>query len=100
MDKVEKIIWTQDGIDRLEDIVSYIAKDSVYYASNFAKNVVSKIENLLDFPCMGRVVPEYNNPKIREIIYQSYRIVYKIKGRAVYIALVTHGSRLLPSKGI
>lgn len=96
MDKIEKIIWTYDGLNSLEEIVSFIAKDSVYYASNFAKNVLAKIDNLLAFPNIGRVVPEYNNPNIREIIYQNHRIVYRIKEKTVYIALISHSSKLLP----
>jgi addiction module RelE/StbE family toxin len=97
MDKIEKVIWTYDGLNSLEEIVSFISKDSVYYASNFIKNVLTRIDNLLDFPNIGRVVPEYNNPNIREIIYQNYRIVYRIKEKTVYIVLISHGSKLLPS---
>jgi hypothetical protein len=37
MDVIEKIIWTEDGINSLETIVEFIARDSRYYASNFAK---------------------------------------------------------------
>lgn len=96
MDKIEKIIWTQDGIDSLENVITYIAKDSIYYAANFARNILARIENLMDFPYIGRIVPEYHNPDIREIIYQSYRIVYKVEKKAIFLVLVTHGSQTLP----
>lgn len=97
MDKVEKLIWTEDGIESFEEVVQYISRDSVYYASNFAKKVLLSIEKLEDFPRIGRIVPEYNDPNIRELIYQGYRIVYKIDKEVVYIVLVTHGSQELPS---
>jgi len=96
MDKIEKIIWTDDGIKSFEDIIQYIANDSTYYASEFAKRILSTIENLPEFPYLGRIVPEYNNPDLREIIYQNYRILYKISGNAIYLVLVIHGSRILP----
>ncbi|ODS36499.1 hypothetical protein BEH94_11280 [Candidatus Altiarchaeales archaeon WOR_SM1_SCG] len=96
MDKIEKIIWTDDGINSFEDIVRYISMDSEYYASNFAKKVLLSIETLKIFPRIGRVVPEYNNPNIREIIYQNYRIVYKLSDKAVYIVLIIHGAKNLP----
>jgi len=95
MDKIEKIIWTDDGVKSFENIIQYIANDSTYYASEFAKRILSTIENLPEFPYMGRVVPEYKNPDLREIIYQNYRIVYKISGNAIYLVLVIHGSRIL-----
>ncbi len=100
MDKIEKIIWTDDGIKSFEDIVQYIANDSIYYASEFAKRILSSIENLPEFPYAGRIVPEYKNPDLREIIYQNYRIVYKISDDAIYLLLVIHGSRLLPEISI
>ena len=86
MDKIEKLIWTEDGMKSLEEIVQYISKDSVYYASNFAKKILETIECLVDFPLMGRVVPEYDdNSDIRELIHQNYRIVYKVSKNVIYI---------------
>ena len=97
MDKIEKIIWTHDGIESLESVISFIAKDSEYYAGDFAKKVLLRIEKLADFPMIGRIVPEYQNPNLRELIYQNYRIVYMISPKAIYIVLVIHGSHNLPA---
>jgi plasmid stabilization system protein ParE len=96
MDRIEKIIWTEDGINSLETIVEFIATDSRYYATNFAKQVLARIEKLIDFPSLGRIVPEYDNTSIREIMYQNYRIVYKVSETAIYVVLVIHGSHKLP----
>lgn len=97
MDKVEKIIWTDDGISSFESIVQYIYSDSLYYARNFAEKIMSSIEKLKDFPNIGRIVPEYNVPNIREIIYQNYRIVYKTNRNSIHIVLVIHGGRQMPN---
>jgi len=96
VDKIEKIAWTEDAISSFEDVVKYISEDSVYYASNFAKKILMLVENLKDFPSIGRIVPECSNPEIRELIYQNYRIVYKISGKVVYLLLITHCSQQLP----
>jgi hypothetical protein len=32
----------------------------------------------MNFPELGRIVPEYRNDCIREIIFRSYRIVYRV----------------------
>lgn len=90
-------------------MVQYIFNDSEYYASNFARKLLLFIEKLKIFPHSGRIVPEYNNPDIRELIYQNYRIVYTIRDKAenyrivytirdkaVYIVLVIHGTKNLP----
>ncbi|MBI4650302.1 type II toxin-antitoxin system RelE/ParE family toxin [Candidatus Desantisbacteria bacterium] len=96
MDKIEKLIWTEDGIKSFEDVIQYISYDSPYYASDFAKKILLSIEKLNTFPQIGRLVPEYSNPDIRELIYQNYRIVYKINKNVIYLVLVIHGSHELP----
>jgi len=71
MDQIEGICWSQDGIESLEEIIEHIARDSEYYVGNFAKRILQRIENLTEFPLMGRVVPEYRDPQLRELIYQN-----------------------------
>ncbi len=73
-----RIIWSPDAAADLEAICEYIAKDSGYYARVFAQGVVNTVERLLIFPESGRIVPEYNRKDLREIIFQNYRIVYRI----------------------
>jgi len=42
---------------------------------------------------------ELNNPEIREILFGSYRIVYRVKDELVEILTIYHGARLLdPSR--
>ena len=50
------------------------------------------------FPEMGRKVPEADDPKVRELIYKNYRIIYQIKAGYLEIITVIHGSRLLKLK--
>lgn len=90
-----KIIWSEEALKDIEEIISFISKDSELYAVNFASKIISAVETLRVFPEIGRIVPEYADPKIREIIYRNYRIVYQIEDRAVEIITVSHGSKLL-----
>lgn len=50
---------------------------------------------LPDFPQSGRPMPEANRPSIREVIYQGYRIIYRLRPETIEIVIVTHGSRNL-----
>ncbi len=90
-----RIIWSPDAAADLEAICEYIAKDSEYYARVFAQGVINAVERLLIFPESGRIVPEYNQKDLREIIFQNYRIVYRIKSDAIEIVTITHGARLM-----
>lgn len=90
-----QIKWSPRSASNLEEICEYIAKDSEYYARLFAKRIISIIKDIPKFPKAGRVVPEYNDESIREKIYQSYRIVYRLKGDIIEIAAICHGARPL-----
>ncbi|MEW6236617.1 MAG: type II toxin-antitoxin system RelE/ParE family toxin [Candidatus Omnitrophota bacterium] len=92
-----KIRWTQRGIDSLESIVDYIAADSEYYAGRLAEGILHSLEILKNYPQLGRVVPEFNQPSIRELIYHNYRIVYKIEQQTIIVLLVSHGMQILPN---
>ena len=45
------------------------------------------------FPEIGRKVPETDDPNIRELIFQNYRIIYRIFNDVVQIIAVIRGSR-------
>jgi len=45
---------------------------------------------LVNFPESGRIVPEKNNPEIRELIEGNYRIFYKAKKNEFQINAIIH----------
>ena len=90
-----KIIWSDRALKDIEEIINYITEDSEYFAINFASKIINTVEILKDFSKTGRIVPEYNSSKIREILYRNYRIVYKIERNIVEIITIFHGSKLL-----
>ena len=56
------------------------------------------MEGLADFPESGRIVPEFNDPTIREVVRKPCRVVYRIdhEKRIVEIARVWHAARGAP----
>ncbi len=59
----------------------------------FIKSLIQAAIDLENMPYLGRIVPEIGNEQIREIIYRSYRIVYRIKAEKIEILGVFHGAR-------
>ena len=90
-----KLIWSPASRDDLRDIVTFISRDSPARAETFAYRLITETENLQEFPEIGRVVPEYRVPTIREIIVRSYRIVYRVdhERKVVEMARVWHAAR-------
>lgn len=88
-----KVIWTQPALNCLHDIIAHIAEDSSIYAEKFGICVVEAPRRLEQFPYCGRIVPEFEDETIRELIYGSYRIIYLIRHDVCYITAIIHGSR-------
>ncbi|HEX8372112.1 MAG TPA: type II toxin-antitoxin system RelE/ParE family toxin [Chthoniobacterales bacterium] len=62
----------------LRDIVRYISMDSPERAVAFGQFLVSNCKRLGEFPNLGRIVPEFEEENIREIIVRSYRVIYRV----------------------
>lgn len=46
-----------------------------------------------EHPNVGRIVPEFNRPDVRERLHGSYRIVYLLREEAVIILSIWHTAR-------
>jgi toxin ParE1/3/4 len=93
-----KLIWSPAARDDLHDIVVFIARDNADRAMSFGYELISETDRLQDFPDIGRVVPEYQNDRLREIIFRPYRIVYRVnhKRKLCEIARVWNSARGIP----
>lgn len=74
-----EVKWTPQAAEDLESITEFIAKDSLYYARLFAVDIFEAVNRLIKFSNSGRVVPEFNDPTVRELLLGSYRLVYRFK---------------------
>ena len=52
---------------------------------------------MVEFPEIGRIVPEIDNSEIRERFVYSYRLIYRIYADRIRLIAVMHGNRLLQS---
>jgi len=93
-----KLIWSPAARDDLHDIVIFIARDNSERAMSFGYELISQTDRLQNSPEAGRVVPEYQNQLLREIIFRPYRIVYRVNHdrNVCEIARVWHSARGIP----
>lgn len=87
------VIWAKPAATDLERAVTYIYEDSPAYAKSFYNKVKERSRTLNQFAERGRVVPEHNDSKIREIFIYRYRLIYKIYDEAVIILALIHGAQ-------
>jgi addiction module RelE/StbE family toxin len=94
---VISVFWTEQARDDLLTIRTYISSDSTHYADLMIDRLLATADQIAAFPKSGRVVPEWNNPAIREIIRPPYRVVYRIvSADTVHVLTVHHSARQFP----
>ena len=90
-----KLEWSEEALEDIESIATYIEKDSPTYAKSVVSKFFEKAEILQEFSELGHIVPELNDKSIREIFVYSYRLIYKLDEATILFVAVVHGKRLL-----
>lgn len=94
-----EVRWTPQAAEDLNSIVEFIARDSPQYARLLVVDIFQAVDRIAAFPQSGRIVPELNDPIVREVILGNYRLVYRLKDASLELLTIYHGARLLdPSK--
>jgi addiction module RelE/StbE family toxin len=90
-----KIVWTKESLGKFIEIEDFIAGDNPNKAIEFINFLIEKTDVIKENPKIGRVVPEFSNPILRELIVNNYRIVYRIDKSKIEILTVFEGHRLI-----
>jgi len=90
--------WSPQAVEDVESIRDYISRDSPHFGALVAQRVVDAVERLRRLPQSGRIVPEFGTEELREVLWRSYRIVYRTSPTAVEVVTVFHGARLFPDE--
>ncbi len=85
-----RVIWTKSARDGLEEVLSYIAQDSPASARDVAEDFIEVASSLNTLSERGRVVPEIQDPNIRELLVRSYRLMYEVRREDVRILALVH----------
>ena len=87
------VVWTDSAWRDLEEVADYIAQDSRYYAASFVQEVRVAARSLSTLAERGRVVPEFSDPAIHELLIKRYRLIYRCSEKRVEIVAFIHGAR-------
>lgn len=87
-----EIIWTRLALSKIDDYIQYISRDHAETAEAWAEELVKRIDQLSDHPESGRMVPEFKDPLLRELIVGNYRVHYRISSseKRIYIQTIRH----------
>lgn len=88
-----EVRWTLSAAEDVRQLEEWISRDSPLNAVHFTDRLVGSTEKLAGLPLLGRIVPEFNEDRLRELIFRGYRIVYLVDGSVVTVLRVVHGAR-------
>ena len=91
--RVRDVAWAESARDALDTVIEYIAQDSRQAAVQVLDEALRAAASLATFAERGRVVPELNDPAIRELFVHKYRLQYVIGKSRVLVVAFLHGAR-------
>ena len=84
-----KLFWSEPALADIESIRDYIRRDSEFYAGRFINRIIEAVETLVELPARGRLVPEADDPNTRELLFQNYRIMYRLESARIVFSLLS-----------
>lgn len=77
----------------LDEAVGHVAQDSPPAAERLLTQALAAGESLTTLSERGRRVPELEDPRVREIFVQRYRLMYEVHPTEIHILAFLHGAR-------
>lgn len=91
-----RISFTESALSDLEAIQAWYAEQGVPdVGARLVVEIFRRIGALVEHPDIGRVVPEFGQNFLRELIQPPFRIVYRRSPNQIQVVRVWRSERLL-----
>lgn len=88
--------WTKKALADFVAILEYIEQDNPERAKTFAAEIKAKVENLADFPGMGRPGRVMGTREL--VVHENYVVPYRMRGGEVVVVRVQHTAKRWPRR--
>ena len=85
-----RIVWTEEAIDHLEAIVTYVSVYDPAAAERLGRRLIEVADSLAEFPHRGR---DAGDGKREMTSVWPYILRYRVDGDTVFILRIRHGAR-------
>ena len=90
------VVLTELALRDLEELATwYTEQRRPETGARTVADILSRLEALANLPDLGRVVPEFGHPLLRELVRPPFRVVYRRERGAVRILRVWRSERVL-----
>lgn len=87
---MHKIVWTDEAIEHLEAIVTYVSVYDLAAAERLGRRLIELADSLAEFPNRGR---DAGDGRREMTIVPPYVLRYRVDGARVIILRIRHGAR-------
>jgi len=90
------VTFSESAVADLEDVRHWYTEQGVPdVGARLVAGVIERVEQISAFPESGRVVPEFETPWLRELIYPPFRIVYRVDDDRLRVVRIWRSERLM-----
>lgn len=90
------ISFAESALRDLEEMqLWYVEQGVPDVGTRLVEEVFKRVEALTDHPDMGRIVPEFDQSILRELIHPPFRIVYRCDSKRARVVRIWRTDRLL-----
>lgn len=90
------VTLADSALHDLQELLDYYREQGVpAVGQRLVTDILDAIDSLASFPDRGRMVPEFDQPFLRELIHPPFRIVYRRETGRVRVVRVWRSERLL-----
>jgi plasmid stabilization system protein ParE len=91
-----EILFSNSAVNDLERIKEYYNDEGVpQIGEQFVESLIDHIQTLRDNSDIGRIVPEFDEPKIKDLIHPPFRIVNLRELSSIHVIRVWRSEREL-----
>jgi len=84
-----KVVWSDDAVWALVALETRLAQRySSDKAARIVEELVRRVDRLEDHPQLGRVVPEYGQWQLRELVDPWNRVLYRLRADAIEVVTI------------
>jgi plasmid stabilization system protein ParE len=94
-----QVRWTGPALRDLTELAEYVSSQSAEEAADIVREAMSRADDRGQFAWNGSIVPETDNPNIREVLVKGvFRLIYRIHEDDVFVLAFLRSSRKFPKE--
>jgi len=93
-----RVKWAETALADLIEAAALVRREQPAAAQRLYAEIDRCTKLLRTHPKLGRVVPEFGNPFLRELVVVPYRVIYRMlpQQHSIEVLAVVHSARRLP----